>query len=207
MRPLFLLLLAAAVLAAQPVSFGLKGGIPLTDFISAVGNSSSLSAVEHPQRYLLGPTVELKLPWRFAVEADVLYRRLNYQTVGTTATANGASLVTSNDWEFPLLLKFRFAGKKFVRPYVDAGAAFDRLQGLTDTVSNTVGNLTNSASTGLKSSGTTGGVVGAGLDLRLLILHISPEIRYTRWTSQHFTVANLLASQQNQAEFMVGITF
>jgi hypothetical protein len=78
---------------------------------------------------------------------------------------------------------------------------------LTDTVSNTVGNLTNSASTGLKNSGTTGGVVGAGLDLRLLILHISPEIRYTRWTSQHFTVANLLASQQNQAEFMVGITF
>ena len=207
MRPLILLLLAAAVLAAQPISFGLKGGVPLTDFIDAVGNGSSLSAVEHPQRYLLGPTVELKLPMSFAFEADVLYRRLNYQTVATTATATGVSLVTSNDWEFPLLLKYRFAGKKFVRPYADAGVAFDRLQGLTDTISNSVGNLTNSASTGLKSSGTTGAVIGGGLDLHFLILHISPEIRYTRWTSQHFNLPNVLASQQNQAEFMVGITF
>jgi|SRR5271157_2187010 len=207
MRPLILLLLAAAWLPAQPFSFGLKGGVPLTDFISAAGSSSGLNAVEHPQRYLLGPTVELKLPMSFAFEADVLYRRLNYQTVATTATAAGASLVTSNDWEFPLLLKYRFAGKKLVRPYVDAGVAFDRLQGLTDTLANTVGTLTNSVSTGLKNSGTTGAVAGVGLDLHLLVLHISPEIRYTRWTSQHFSLANVLASQQNQAEFMVGITF
>jgi outer membrane protein W len=207
MRPLFLLLLAAALLPAQPVSYGLKGGVPLTDFIDAVGNGAGLSAVEHPQRYLLGPTIELKLPRGFAVEADVLYRRLNYQTAGTTATAAGAGLVTSNDWEFPLLLKYRFAGKKFVRPYVDAGVAFDRLQGLTDTVANTVGTLTNSASTGLKNSGTMGAVMGAGLDFHVLVLHISPEVRYTRWTSQHFNLANVLTSQQNQAEFMVGFTF
>jgi hypothetical protein len=207
MRPLFLLLIAAALLPAQPVSFGLKGGVPLTDFISAVGSSSGLSAVEHPQRYLLGPTVELKLPLSFAVEADVLYRRLNYQTVGTTVAATGAGLVTSNDWEFPVLLKYRFAGKKFVRPYADAGVAFDRLQGLTDTVANTVGTLTNSASTGLKNSGTIGAVMGAGLDFHVLALHISPEVRYTRWTSQHFNLTNVLASQENQAEFMVGFTF
>jgi hypothetical protein len=207
MRPLFLLLLAAAVLGAQPVSFGLKGGIPLTDFISAAGNGTSLSAVEHPQRYLLGPAVELKLPWRFAIEADVLYRRVNYQTVAQatcnpaataclpSTTTGSTSLVTSNDWEFPLLLKYRFPGKMFVRPYVDAGVAFDRLQGLTDPLG------------ALKNPGTTGGVAGAGLDLHVLILHISPEIRYTRWTSQHFNLPNVLASQQNQAEFMVGITF
>jgi hypothetical protein len=192
-------LLAAAALPAQPVSFGLKGGVPLTDFISALGNSPSLSAVEHPQRYLLGPTVELKLPFRFALEADVLYRRINYQTVSSTKTTIATALVTSNDWEFPILLKYRFGGKKPVRPYVDAGVAFDRLQGLTDAALNGIGSL--------KNSGTTGAVAGVGLDLHLLVLHISPEIRYTRWTSQHFNVANVLASQQNQAEFMVGITF
>jgi hypothetical protein len=199
MRPLFLLLLAVAALPAQPVSFGLKGGLPLTDFISEVGKSPTLSAVEHPQRYLLGPTVELKLPFRFALEADVLYRRINYQTVGTAVTAAGAGLVTSNDWEFPVLLKYHFGGKKFVRPYVAAGVAFDRLQGLTNAALNGVNSL--------KNSGTTGAVAGVGLDLHLLVLHISPEVRYTRWTSQHFNVANVLASQQNQAEFMVGITF
>jgi opacity protein-like surface antigen len=199
MKPLLLLLLAAAALPAQPVSFGLKGGVPLTDFISTVGNNPSLSAIEHPQRYLLGPTVELKLPFRFALEADVLYRRVNYQTVASTKTTSATSQVTSNAWEFPILLKYRLAGKKFVRPYIDAGVAFDRLQGLTGAVVNGVNPL--------KNSGTTGAVLGAGLDVHVLVLHISPEIRYTRWTSQHFNLANVLASQQNQAEVMVGITF
>jgi outer membrane protein W len=199
MRPLILLLLAAAPLVAQRVSFGVKGGVPLTDFLDTVESNPSLSAIEHPQHYILGATFELRLPLSLAVEADVLYRRLNYQTVPTTGAAVSASLVTSNDWEFPVLLKYRFAGHKFVRPYIDAGVAFDRLQGLTNAVVNGV--------SALKNSGTTGGVLGAGLDLHVLVLHISPEIRYTRWTSQHFDLANVLSSKQNQAEFLVGITF
>jgi hypothetical protein len=192
-------LLAAGSLAAQPFSFGMKGGVPLTDFINTVENNSSLSAIDHPQRYILGPTVELRLPWGVAVEADVLYRRLNYQTVPGSATAASASLVTSNDWEFPFLLKYRFASHKFVRPYIDGGIAFDRLQGLTNTIVNGV--------SALKNSGTTGGVFGGGLDLHILVLHIAPEIRYTRWTSQHLDLANVLNSNQNQAEFLVGVTF
>jgi hypothetical protein len=52
-----------------------------------------------------------------------------------------------------------------------------------------------------------GAVVGAGLDIHALFLHISPEVRYTRWTSQHFTFGNVLNSNQNQAEFLLGITF
>jgi hypothetical protein len=201
MKPLILLTLAAATLAAQPVSFGAKAGVPLTDFIAAVGSGSPVSAVEHPQRYLLGPTVEVRLPWGLGFEADVLYRRVNYQTVAPAcnlcmpATSLVTSQVTSNDWEFPLLLKYRFAGKKFVRPYVDAGVAFDHLQGLTDPVK------------ALKKPGATGAVLGGGLDLHLLVLHVSPEIRYTRWMSQQFSLAGVLSSQQNQAEFMVGITF
>lgn len=195
MKPLILLTLAAATLAAQPVQFGAKAGVPLTDFISAAGNGGVLMAVEHPQRYLLGPTVEVRLPWGFGFEADVLYRRVNYQTQSTGARLEPTSLETSNDWEFPLLLKYRFAGKRFVRPYVDAGVAFDHLQGLTDPVN------------ALKKPGATGAVLGGGLDLHLLVLHVSPEIRYTRWMAQQFSLAGVLSSQQNQAEFMVGITF
>ena len=204
MRHLILLSLAAATLAAQPLSYGVKGGIPMTDFISAAqkGQSSLLNAVEHPQRYILGGTLEVRLPWSFAFEADILYRRLNYQTVPSTPTAIGASLVTSNDWEFPLMLKRRLAGKKFVRPFAGAGVAFDRLQGLASTASSIAG-----SSTGLKKSGVMGGVVGAGLDFHFLMLHVAPELRYTRWTSQHFNLASVMASQQNQAEFLVGITF
>jgi len=201
MKPLILTLLAAATLAAQPVQFGAKAGVPLTDFISAAQQSPAelLSAAEHPQRYLLGPTVEVKLPFSLAFEADVLYRRVNFQTQSTGARLEPTTVVTSNDWEFPLLLKYRFRGMKFVRPYADAGVAFDRLQGLANAVV-----LTSSV---LKNSGTTGAVAGAGLDFHFLMLHVAPEVRYTRWTSAHFNLAGVLASQQNQAEFMVGITF
>jgi hypothetical protein len=49
-------------------------------------------------------------------------------------------------------------------------------------------------------------VIGGGVGIHALFLHISPEVRYTRWTSQHFT-SFLLNSNQNQAEFLLGITF
>ena len=48
-----------------------------------------------------------------------------------------------------------------------------------------------------------GGVLGV-----FVLLHIVPEIRYTRWGAQHFLDPNsFLSSNQNQAEFLVGITF
>ena len=129
----------------------------------------------------------------------MLYRRVNYETVQSAKGTSGSSQVTSNAWEFPILLKYRFKGTKFVRPYADAGVAFDRLQGWKDVAVNGLGSL--------KNSGTTGAVLGGGLDFHFLMLHVAPEVRYTRWTSQHFSLANVLGSQQNQAEFMVGITF
>jgi hypothetical protein len=49
--------------------------------------------------------------------------------------------------------------------------------------------------------------MGGGIDIHVLVLHIAPEIRFTRWTSQHFDLANVVASNQNQAEFLVGVTF
>jgi hypothetical protein len=50
-------------------------------------------------------------------------------------------------------------------------------------------------------------VIGGGVGIHAPFLHISPEVRYTRWTSKHFGVSNLLNSNQNQAEFLLGITF
>jgi hypothetical protein len=72
----------------------------------------------------------------------------------------------------------------------------------------------------------TGFVAGFGVDLHLRFLNISPEIRYTRWGSQHFFtpviavigpgvgivpvptgILGTIQSNQNQAEFLVGFTF
>jgi hypothetical protein len=207
MRPLFLLLLGAAVLPAQPISFGVKGGLPLTDFINTVNNSNFSTLTSSTQRYIVGPMFELRLPWGFSIEADALFRQFNYHALPSLPDV-GSLGASTNDWEFPILLKYRFASHAFVRPYVGAGVAFDKLQGITNlaTTGNINGNVPSTPAE-LKNSSTMGAVLEGGLDIHLLFLHIGPEVRYTRWTSQHFNLPNVLSSNQNQAEFLVGITF
>jgi hypothetical protein len=118
-----------------------------------------------------------------------------------------------------------------VRPYVAGGIAWDRLSGLTQTITQTViptgvtstSRTSNPAELGHKT--VTGFVASFGVDFHLLFLDISPEIRYTRWGSQHFgtpvfvviptvpgvglfnTLPGTIQSNRNQAEFLVGFTF
>jgi opacity protein-like surface antigen len=196
-----LFLFAASFAGAQPFSAGVKVGLPLTDFIHTVSGQSSTVT----NRYIVGPTAELHLPFGFGIEIDALYRHFNYQNIIGSGASALVNLNTAGDWEIPLLLKYRFPGK-VARPYVDAGVAWDKISGLTSTISNSVSSGTVSNPSGQQNSNTTGFVMGAGLDVHFIV-HLMPELRYTRWTSQHFTINNVLNSTQNQAEFMVGITF
>ncbi len=212
MRALLPFLLATACACSQPFSAGIKGGVPLTDFLSTV-ESGHVNYTSVPNRYIIGVSAELRLPFGFGVEVDALYRHLNYAsnsgTTGVTTVIQSAN-TTGNAWEFPLLAKYRFPGG-ILRPFVDGGVAFDTLQGLTQTVRETVGGntttTTSSSPMELHKKTTTGFVIGAGLDIHVLV-HIVPELRYTRWGAKHFLDANsFLQSNQNQAEFLVGITF
>ena len=136
MRPLFLLLFGAAAAFAQPFSFGVKAGVPLTDFFSTV-QSANFGFNSTTNRYIVGPTVELRLPFGLGVEFDVLYRHLNYAGSSFGVDVLTSSSTTGNAWEFPLLAKYRFPSK-VVRPYVDAGVAWDTLSGLTQSITTTV---------------------------------------------------------------------
>jgi len=67
---------------------------------------------------------------------------------------------------------------------------------------------TTSSPAELANSTTRGYVLGGGVDVKVLKLHISPEVRLTRWGAKHFIdPAGLVDSKQTQAEFMVGLTF
>jgi hypothetical protein len=185
--------------SAQSVSFGVRGGLPFTDFFSAVSNPGETFASNSTQ-FILGPTVELHLPLGFGLEADALYRHFHYTASGnlvdvlTEATANNA-------WEFPLLLKYRLPGA-FVRPYLDAGVAFDRWSGTKQLTG--LLNFAGSSTSGVNE----GFVAGAGIELHLPFVKLSPEIRYTRWGSVNVTdLSGVLRSNPNQAEFLVGLTF
>ena len=223
MRLLLLSLVGAASALAQPVTFGVRVGEPLTDFVSTVQNQNIAGALSqladfrsNTRPYVLGATVELRLPASFGLELDALYRRLNYSgtslaTTGLNTTTTTINSTSAAAWEFPLLLKYRF-GTKIVRPYVDAGFAWDTLAGLKQSIRQTIATITSSSTTSspadLNKKGTSGFVMGAGLDIHVVLLHVSPEVRYTRWSSAHFKdPAGLVESKQNQAEFLVGITF
>jgi opacity protein-like surface antigen len=204
-------LLMAGVGLAGPLSVGIRGGIPLTDFFDNVNNGNFV-LTSTTNRYIIGPTVELRLPAGFGVECDALYRHLNYSSSFNAVDVFTNNRTTGNAWEFPLLAKYRLA-TPLVKPYVDAGVAFDTLSGLKQTIVSTLApnrqtTTTTSNPRELSKGTTTGFVIGFGVDIKAIVLHVSPEFRYTRWGSSHFTIPNGSAlSNQNQAEFLVGFTF
>jgi opacity protein-like surface antigen len=204
------MLLASTSIFAQPFSAGIKAGIPLTDFLNAAGNGS-FDYTSPTQRYIIGGMAEVRLPLGLGIEFDALYRRLSYTASGTLV--GGVVETTStggSNWEFPLVLKYRFHFP-VVKPYLEAGVAWDALAGVKQTV-DVIGTLPVSSTSGSPSellrNTTSGFVIGGGVDIHAVFLHISPEIRFTRWNSAQFgNSGGLLSSNLNQGEFLVGFTF
>jgi hypothetical protein len=198
------LLFTSTAIFAQPVSFGLKAGVPLTDVVSAVnGSQGSITATS--DRYIVGPALELHLPFGLGVEFDVLYRQFSYDSISNLVPnlLSGAN-TSASSWEFPLLIKKHFLPGPF-KPFVDAGVNFNKLSGLSQTVQAVTGSTTVN-----QNDFTKGFTMGAGVDFHLLLLHITPELRYTRWGSQLLNSVlpgGTVSSNQNQAEFLVGFTF
>jgi hypothetical protein len=205
MRTLCLLLLSTLAVSAQPFSFGVKTGLPLTDFVKAA-QSQNFNSASTTNRYLLGVTGEARLPFGLGVELDVIYRHFNFRSVNlANAAVTSTTTASSGAWEIPLLAKYRFKGK-LARPFVDGGVAWDRLGGLTQTVTKVASGA--NVGTALNQSTTHGYVIGGGLDLKVAILHVLPEVRFTRWGAKHFIdPSGLLDSKQTQAEFLLGISF
>ena len=182
-------------------AFGVKGGAPLTDFFHVVDNpGATFRSSSTP--FIVGPTIEVHFPFGFGVEFDALYRKFHYDASSNLvdAVVNGKA---ANAWEFPILLKYRVPGV-IVRPFLDAGFAFDHWSGVSQVIQTPSSLLTNT-----NVSGTNKGVVlGAGLEFNLHLVRVSPEIRYTRWGATNLAdFGGVLRSNQNQAEVLIGLTF
>jgi Outer membrane protein beta-barrel domain len=193
---------AAGIASAQlPVSAGVKGGVGLTD---AFENNTFLLGDFFPEGelyihnyspskdYIVGPFVELRLPFGLGVEADGLYRRLHLATITGPMGGSGTPYYErSSSWEFPILAKYRFK-MPIARPYVDAGPSFRVTDGFPNTLSD------------------HGFAAGAGVDIKALLLHISPEVRYTHWGTDAAPApgnGGLPRSNVNQFELLAGIAF
>lgn len=212
-KKLLCLLLFSAVSAFGQFHAGLKVGVPVTDAFST-GTVPTLQYFSEAKRYVVGPTLELQLPHRVAVEFDALYRRFDYRSTSSLLGVIALRNTGANAWEFPLLLKYRTKGKPLVHPFLDAGLAFNHISGVTK-FTNTLATAVPQVVTGqespseLRHSVAAGLVLGGGIDFRALVIHIQPELRFTRWGSQNFqaVTGSALGSQRNQLEFLVGINF
>ena len=135
--------------------------------------------------------LDIRLPFGFGVEFDALYKRFDQNG----DSVNGGTVAKAgSSWEFPLLGKFRF-GHALLKPYLEGGVAFNHLSGYllpfrTPTSQQPEGSTTR-----------TGFAVGAGLELKLFALRLSPDIRFSHWGSQAFVPST------NATDFLIGLTF
>ncbi|MDQ6664112.1 MAG: porin family protein [Acidobacteriota bacterium] len=174
--------LFASAVFAQHLSYGVIGGAPVTDLVSNQTGS----------RYTIGPTIQLLLPFGIGIEADALYRPLDFRTTNPF----GVFSASGSQWRFPILLQYRL-GTPLIKPFVEAGASFDHISGISQAVSSvhSPGDLLQNSSAGL--------ILGAGLDLKAPFVRLTPGLRYTRQSSASFRDI----SNQNQFEFLVGLRF
>jgi hypothetical protein len=177
-----------------PLSIGVKVGVPITDSFYNTQMGPNVTGYSSSANYLIGPSVELRLPYHTSVEFDALYRPLSFGT-STASVVNGAPVLTrtSTDlstWEFPLMFKYHFSEHRLMRPYVEVGPSF------------------RTTAAQLSYLSTTGVTAGVGADFKAL-LRFSPEFRYTHWGSDgRMTPQTVpLASRQDQVEFLFGISF
>src|SRR5262245_15774495 len=120
-------LLIARWAQAQPVSFGVKGGVPLTGAVEG-----SFGGASEAGRYTVGPMLELRLPASFAFEANALYKRTGYRASQSDSGVAIMGQVRARSWEFPMLMKYYLASapaapRSHGRLYVGAGYVVRRL--------------------------------------------------------------------------------
>jgi hypothetical protein len=212
MRQLILPLFFAATLTAQAqrFSFGVRAGAPVT---AALPYDSSPFSMVDTGRWTVGPTAEVRLFSHLSVEADALFRGYRSQSSGAfiLAGTSPVSLQTppvsvfsrrnTKEWDFPLLLKYRFQAGR-MHPFVDAGFQFAHASS-DFTISCFAGPDICSAA-GIGSSVTSqnsfsvsvnrqGPAAGVGIEFKFGKVKISPEVRYTRLTRPNANEVTVLA--------------
>jgi len=199
----FAFAVTACACYGQSVSVGVAGGVRLTDDIS--GNVPSES-----KRYVVGPEVELGLPFGLAVEVDALYRREGYSSF-SGFIGDEWERERANSWEFPILLKYKLRFP-VVKPFVEAGYAPRVIDGAIDTSFGECHEPGECVSpqqihSGADWNSTHGVIFGGGVQVAFGRLRISPEVRYTRWSN---AVVNSpgnspIQSARNQVDAVLGI--
>ena len=197
---------ATGLLSAQPISIGVLGGVPLVD--QTTGNDES-------RPYIVGPSIEVRLPAGFALEADALYQRIgntssfglieSFLGTGVAAVTGATTRTRANEWEFPVLGKYYFRRDSKWQPFVGTGWAL-RFADQREAGKETIVDASGASSTfvfkdDFRSDVEVGATFAAGVRYRVGRFALLPQVRYTRWSGQD----NILS--KNEAAASLGISF
>jgi hypothetical protein len=196
-KPILLGVLITGFSFGQTLSVGVLGGAPFTDVVQN-GTVAPITTVVNSSNFTIGPSLQVGLPLGLRVEFDALYRPYGFKLYNqlVAAPVNSGTSVSGQQWSFPLLLQYRFPFP-IVKPFLEVGPSFQHLTGagsLTSTIAGP-GQLLHSSNIGI--------VLGGGVDVKVPLVRLSGELRYTRQTVSNFSdISNL-----NQAEVLFGIHF
>lgn len=182
------LLILPAVACAQPFSAGVKVGAPFTNAVSIASGASSVDTVSS-NGYVIGAYGEVRIPGGFSIEVDALYRSFSYFQGSPFVTGSSGS---NGNWEFPVMAKYKLLKSGPVKPYIEGGLVLSHLTGSDF-------DITHAANYGV--------TLGAGIEIKALVLRISPEIRYDGFFFHDFASNSFVQSNRNQAMVLVGIGF
>ena len=169
------------------------------------------------RRYIVGPSVEVRLPRGFAVEADALYQRVGTYLTGASVlsgtglepvdpyVASSSSRAVGNVWQFPVIGKYYFNRSSRFQPFVGLGPELRTAGWRTDTSSVLVSGPSaipvTSASSSESRSNTGGAVAVVGMRSQVGRLKLSPQFRFTRWSREQGWL------RTNEAGLTLGIHF
>jgi hypothetical protein len=198
------------------VSYGFKLGAPLADAASDFSfdnNGFRQFSNTSTGRWLIGPSLELRLPKNFSVEANALHRRFNSRAGGTFRYGPDLGLIVNSIntqghiWEFPVQMKYRLPGRT-IRPFFGLGAAAVRRQEEVTATSSCSGaqgcfpadfsQVTFPRTSAFTNNRTdAAGVASAGTEYRWNRITLLPELRYMR----------LVGPRRDEVHIMIGFRF
>ncbi|MBL8235951.1 MAG: outer membrane beta-barrel protein [Bryobacterales bacterium] len=183
------------LLHAQPVQFGVKGGVSLTEPTRYTSPES--------RRYTLGPTVEFQLPRQFAIETGFLYKRVGTGFDFQFPDYKASQRSRGNSFEIPVVGKYYFRPPSKWTPYLGLGVAMRRTwQSTEGTSTSSLGGSGQFRFSSVSPWG-AGAVGAAGLRFQYRRWKFSPEFRYTRWSQEGLPIQR----NPNQVDFLFGISF
>lgn len=215
-------------------AFGMKVGLPLTAALDArpkgepggVFNKCENCGTQRTLPYVLGPAVDIALLGPSSLSAEVLYSRADFnqtrsnRSVSSTNTYFDAKTKVDRV-ELPLLVKFAIAGRASVHPFIAAGASvqYNRsavvsaFWGFKGTFGDT--GFVVVTSRPVRHAFVAGPTAAAGVAFGSKRLRPSLEFRYTRWLDSAvetdpnplFPYLSVVRSNQNQAQFLLGLMF